>query len=209
MDKLKSYGNIPIEYSVLLNHLDEYKSPADKVGRLLDSGTLIRLKRGLYIQPPDVSGQALSLELISNHLYGPSYVSFETSLSFQGLIPERTYMVKSATTKRKKMFHTSVGDFEYISVPESYFSIGIQQRIVRNEYAFLLAGPEKALCDLILTTAGLRFQSEKALQSYLVHDLRIDLQNEIEWNPEIVSMCSDQGYKKRELMLLYKLLRNG
>jgi len=209
MEELKSYGNIPIEYSALLSHLYHYKSPADKVARMQNSGSLIHLKRGLYILSPEISGQPVSMELIANHLYGPSYVSFESALSLNGLIPERTYMLRSATSKRKKMFQTPVGSFEYITVPESYFPIGVQQRIIRNTFAFLVAGPEKALCDLILTTAGLRFQSLKALNNYLVHDLRIDLDGVEEWNPEIVEACSGQGYKKKELSLLYKLLRNG
>ncbi len=209
MKELRTYGNIPIEYSALLTHLGKYKSPADKVARLQDSGSLIRLKRGLYILSAEESGQFLSLELISNHLYGPSYVSFETALSLHGLIPERTYLLKSATAKRRRIFHTPVGDFEYITVPESYFSIGLQQSIVQNKYAFLLAGPEKALCDLILTTAGLRFQSVKALHSYLIHDLRLDLDGRVDWDPEIFEACSEKGYKKRELSLLYKLMKNG
>lgn len=209
MEELKSYGIVPIDYATIVSHLGRYKSPRDKVGRLEDSGYLIRLKKGLYVLSPEVSGQSLSVELISNHLYGPSYISFESALSFHGVIPEQTYLVKSATIKRSKSFHTPLGEFEYISVPESYFAIGIEQHIIQNSYAFLMAGPEKALCDLILSTPGLRFQSLKALSAYLSDDLRIDLSGGVRLDPEIVSDCSDKGYKKAELFLLYKLLKNG
>lgn len=209
MEELKSYGIVPIDYATIVSHLGRYKSPGDKVARLEDSGFLIRLKKGLYVLSPDVSGHSLSVELISNHLYGPSYISFETALSFHGMIPEQTYMVKSATIKRSISFHTPLGEFEYISVPELYFAIGVEQQIVQNSYAFLMAGPEKALCDLILSTPGLRFQSLKALSEYLSDDLRIDLSGDVRLDSEIVLDCSDKGYKKTELLLLYKLLKNG
>jgi len=35
---------------------------------------LMKVKRGLYVVSPQVTGKTLYLELIANHLYGPSYV---------------------------------------------------------------------------------------------------------------------------------------
>ncbi|MDR1517406.1 MAG: hypothetical protein LBS52_04805, partial [Dysgonamonadaceae bacterium] len=64
----------------------------------------------------------------------------------------------------------AVGNFEYITVPQDYYSIGISQQTVNNEYTYLLATPEKALCDLILATPNLRLQSVKAMQIYLEED---------------------------------------
>ncbi len=43
---------------------------------------------------PELSGQTLSRELISNHMYGPSYVSFKSALSYHGIIPERVHMAR-------------------------------------------------------------------------------------------------------------------
>ena len=48
---------------------------------------VIRLKRGLYVVSPEVSRVPLSLELIANHLYAPSYVSMSSALRYYGLIP--------------------------------------------------------------------------------------------------------------------------
>ena len=158
MIKLNQFGVIPIDYNTLVTALGKYKSPKDKVARMEKEGEIIRLKKGLFVVTPKVHLQTLSKELIANHLYGPSYVSCETALSFYGLIPERVYLTKSMVTKRSKSYSTSMGNFEYISVNEDYFAIGIRQEIVEDKFAFMIATAEKALCDLIISTKGLKIQ---------------------------------------------------
>ena len=79
MKGYEQYGMIPVDYGTILNHLSDYKSPKDKVSKLEKSGDLIRLKKGLYLISPTLSKQTLSIELIANHLYGPSYISFESA----------------------------------------------------------------------------------------------------------------------------------
>ena len=111
---------------------------------------------------PAIHKQLLSRELIANHLYGPSYVSLETALSFYGIIPERTEVMRSVTFKRSKKFKTSLGLFEYQSIPSKIYSIGFKQEFVGDNYTYLIATPEKALCDLLLITANLKFD----LQNY-------------------------------------------
>lgn len=209
MDFLRKYGIIPLEYDVLLSHLNDYSYPRNKVSDLVKQGILIRLKKGLFVVSPEFSGETISKELIANHLYGPSYVSCEGALFYHGLIPERTYLVRSASTRRSKKYHTPVGNFEYISIPEHYFPIGIQQRVIKDSYAFLIAGPEKAICDQVLSTSGLRLQSLKAVHLYLFQDLRIDLESVSSLNPDIILECSETGYKKKELLFIYKLIKHG
>ena len=208
MQELQQYGVIPIEYKTIANKLSSYKSPKDKISQLEKSGHLIRLKKGLYIVSSDITNQQISKELIANHLYGPSYISLETALSFYGLIPERVYVTRSITTKRKKIYNTALGNFEYLRVPEKYFSIGLSQKIIQNSYAYLIASPEKALCDLILTKSGLRFQSLKAIKEYVINDLRIDLDLIRNWDITIITECIRYGYKKSELEFLSKFLKN-
>ena len=206
-DLLKQFGIIPFDKSALSGVLSQYKSPKDKVSALEKSNVLMRIKRGLYVVSPNFFNQPLSKELIANHLYGPSYVSLQTALSYYGLIPERVHLERSMTIKRSRDFKTSIGTFNYLSVDKEYFKIGIRQEIVDNKYAFLIASPEKALCDMIVQTAGLRLQSAKAMQLYLEEDLRIDLSVIDNYNVEIVKECIAIGKKKRELTLLYKLLQ--
>ena len=142
--------------------------------------------------------------MIANHLYGPSYISLESALSFYKLIPERVFVTRSITTKRSKVFKTKLGDFDYIQLDSSYFSIGVRQEIVDNQYAFLIATPEKAICDLIVSTSGLRIQSLKAIKSYLEEDLRIDFSVLGNIDLEIIRECILKGKKKTELIHLLK-----
>jgi predicted transcriptional regulator of viral defense system len=208
MKELKQFGIIPIDYSVLTTILSKYRSSKDKISLLEKSGNIIRLKKGLYVVSPEISQRKLSRELIANHLYGPSYISLESALSFYGLIPEKVYAVRSVTTKRAKHFVTPLGNFEYVTIPEAYYSMGIRQEIVNNEYAFLIASPEKAMCDMILSTRNFRIQSVKAMQTYLEDDLRIDLSSIKTYNTDIIRNCIEVGRKKNELTYLLKLLES-
>jgi hypothetical protein len=208
MELLEQFGIIPFGSASLYNLLEDYRSPKDKVRKLESNGCLIRLKKGLFVVSPEISKQELSTELIANHIYGPSYISFESALSLHNLIPEHVYTFKSATTKRKKEYQTPLGYFEYITVPERYFSVGLQTNVVKKSYAYILASPEKAICDLILSTSGLRLQSKKAIIEYLINDLRIDFESYTLWNPSIIEECIEYAYKKTELKLLLNFIRN-
>ncbi len=199
MENLKRYNIIPVTNHVVGESLAEYQSPKDKISQLSLEGQLIRLKRGLYSVPRSVTGESLSNELIANHLYGPSYVSYESALSYHGFIPERVYVTRSATLKRSREFDTPIGHFQFIAVPEEYYPIGLIQEIIENRYAFIIATPEKALCDLILHTAGLRLQSYRGIDDYLSEDLRIEPELMRRLHPEIISACAQHGYKRADI----------
>jgi len=206
MEALRSLNNIPINSAVLKAFMSNLKYPKNKISNLEKNGTLIRLKKDLYVVSDKITHKSLSRELIANHLYGPSYVSFQTALAFYGLIPERVFAMRSAIFKRTKRFENAVGNFEYITVPQNYYPIGITQQTVDNEYIYMLASPEKALCDLILTTNHLRLQSVKAMREYLEEDLRFETSALTAFNADIVEECLKFGKKKTELMQLLKLL---
>jgi len=206
MTVLEQFGVIPIDYATLLSVFAHYKSPKDKIAALVKSGALIRLKKGLFVVAPKIHKRPLSKQLIANHLYGISYLSLESALSFYGLIPERVHSTRSITLKRSKQFSTPIGIFDYVTVPNEYFSIGIRQELTVNQYAFLIASPEKAICDIIVATPGLRLQSVKAIQIYLEKDLRIDFSNAETYDVEIIKKCIEAGRKKTELKQLCKFL---
>jgi len=206
MEELAQLGIVPVNVSVLRSFFSSYSFPNDKILLLEDQKKLIRLKKGLYIVAPDVSGELISVELIANHLYGPSYVSMESALRYYGLIPEKVYTIRSSTTNRSRKFMNIIGTFQYVSVYDDYYSVGINQVRVNNRITFLIASPEKALCDLIITTPHLNFQSAKALEIYLNEDLRLDMQTFSAFNPAIVSQCVETGKKRKALELLLKLL---
>lgn len=209
MNSINNLGIVPFESSVLFNVLEDYKSPKDKAAKMGKAGNLIRLKKGMFVVSPEISKQVLSKELIANHLYGPSYVTAESALSYYGIIPERVFSVRSACTKRSKKVETVLGLFEYFSFPFAYFPIGINLEIIQDAYAFLIASPEKALCDLVQLTAGLRIQSGKAMFEFLTGNLRIDLEEHSNWDMSIFDACITAGSKKRELTFLHQVLQNG
>ena len=206
MDKLEQIGIIPVDYAVLRSLYSDYSFPRNKIANLEQEGKLIRLKRGMYVVSPDVNKQLLSVELIANHIYGPSYVSMESALRYYGLIPEQVYTTRSMTVNRSKKFENSIGNFEYITVEGKYYPIGITQQTVENKYTFLIASPEKALCDMISATPRLRIQSEKALKTYLEDDLRFEISALDNMDSDIIRECSETGKKKEILKLLLKLL---
>jgi len=209
MNEIVQYGIIPISYNIVAESLSDYNSPKDKVCRMQQQGQLIRLKKGVFVVAPGVSNKTLSMELIANHLYGPSYVSLESALAYHGLIPERVHLMRSVTIKRARNFTTPLGEFEYLTMLAPYYSIGIKQLVFGEEYSFLIASPEKALADLIIVTSGLRIQSAKAMREYLYEDLRLDFDEYENWDANILRDCIVNGRKKRELGFLYEVLING
>lgn len=204
MDRLLQFGIVPMDSSTLKSVFSTYGFPSNKISNLERSGNLIRLKRGLYAVSPDKTSQPLSLELIANHLYGPSYLSKEYALSYYGLIPERVYEVQSMTTKRSRQFVNELATFSYTETPANYFSIGIRQ--ISTDLTFLIASPEKALCDLIAYTQGLRIQSLKGMQQYLEEDIRFDTSELTSFDASLIQQCAQFGKKKHEMSLLLKLL---
>ncbi len=206
MENLKQLGIVPVDYAVLGSLFSVYKSPRNKIANLEIEGKLIRLKRGLYVVSPSVSGKLLSTELIANHIYGPSYVSMESALRYYGLIPENIQIVRSLAIKRSRVFKNSISRFEYINCSDDYFPIGINQKIV-GEYSFLIASPEKALCDLIAFTPKVSPRFVKSLLSYLEEDIRLDMEAFYEMNINIFQQCAEVGKKRNDLNNIIKLLQ--
>jgi predicted transcriptional regulator of viral defense system len=208
MEQLKKLGIIPVNKSVLYSLFHDLKQPKDKISDLERKGLIVRIKRDLYVVSKQVHNREISRELVANHLYGPSYISLESALAHYGLIPERVYAMRSACMKMHKRYNTPLGQFEYEKVPVQYFQIGVHQEIIDSSYCFLIASPEKALCDLILCTGNLRLQSAKAMSEYLEEDLRFEMSALTSFNFNIVEECYAFGRKKTELAQLLKLLSN-
>ena len=57
------------------------------ITRCLHSKQILKLKRGFYLFAKKLQRDSISKFLIANKLYDPSYVSFESALSFHGFIP--------------------------------------------------------------------------------------------------------------------------
>jgi hypothetical protein len=205
MMKLSEFGNTPIDFAVLKSIFSDHKSVHNKISDIEKSGTLIRIKKGMYVVSPRESGKLLSLELIANHLYGPSYISMASALRYYGLIPESVHILQSMTTKHSRDFKNSLGRFEYTQCPKEYFSIGIRLE-AKDNVAFLIASPEKALCDLINHTSNLNLRFRKYLYAYLEDDLRLDMEIFYQMERSIFEQCIQIGKKKAIITNVLKIL---
>ncbi|MEI6050334.1 MAG: hypothetical protein WCS03_15645 [Bacteroidota bacterium] len=206
MEKLQQLGVIPVDYASLGSLYSSYRFPRNKISGLEKEGLIIRLKRGMYVVSPKISGKLLSTELIANHIYGPSYVSMESALRFYGLVPEMVHIVRSMTTKRSRIFENTLSTFDYINCSDNYYIIGISQ-FTNDNFTFLIASPEKALCDLIGYTSKLRPRFLKSMRAYLEFDLRLEMEAFFKMDVNILRQCAEVGKKGNELNNLIKLLQ--
>lgn len=164
-----------VDFNQLNAALHNYAHPRGKINQWLKTGELIRVKKGLYVFGPVARRNPYHLESLANLIYGPSAISLSYALSYYGLIPEAVYTVTSITNKRNKLFSTPVGDFTYTYLHPAKYAIGIQLQTLSNNTNFLIASPEKALCDMVaLSTKNIHIDSEDKLEAFLFDDLRID-----------------------------------
>ena len=168
-------GQDPVDYNTLMSILSAYRHPRGKISTWLKSGELIRVKKGLYVFGSKASQGSPSLEVLANLIYGPSAISLHYALSYYGLIPERVHTVTSITNMRNKQFSTPLGEFTYHHLSREKYAIGITLIEIPDRINFLIAAPEKALCDLIaLETKNISFHTEQDIKHFLFDDLRID-----------------------------------
>ena len=205
-DVLDILGNVPATTAAIASLYPDVSGINQKVSALERSGKLLRLKRGLYIVNPELSGKRVSTELVANHLYSPSYVSMHTALRWYGLIPERVFQVQSISLKHSRKFENALGTFSYIGVGRDYFPIGLRQETADGA-SFVIAGPEKALCDLICTTPGVNLRYRKEALAFLEEDLRLDMESFRSFNADILRQCVRTGKKSHSIETIIKLLR--
>lgn len=187
--------------------LKDYRHPNDKIKNLVKEGVLLPLRRGLYLPGKEIRRQQPDPFLIAHHIFGPSYVSLDSALSYYSLIPEKVYAVTSVTTKTSRKFFTTIGEFTYTKLPLPYFSFGVRSMEITSGQRFLIASPEKALFDKIITTAGVEFRSRKATLAYLEDDLRIDLDRVKTMNITMMQEWVSHAPKKSTLRMLIETLK--
>lgn len=168
-----------------------------KVKRMLAQGKLLHIRRGLYCIT-DVIGylkKPHSFEL-AQYIYGPSYISLESALSFHNLIPEAVYTITSVTSKRSKEFETPLGIFSYQQVPleDLYTEVEL---IKENEHQFFMAKPWKAICDYIFC-----YRKDWKNLEPLLKSLRINLENLPILRNEEIQLFDEYYHQKRVSLFL-------
>jgi predicted transcriptional regulator of viral defense system len=144
--------------------------------------------------------------LIANHLYAPSYISMSTALRYYGLIPEAVYVHQSMTIKHSRSFQTPIGNYDYKYISREAFSVGVRS-LDKREYAFLIASPEKALCDLIANSSMVNLRYLKDVENYLEHDIRMDMEEFYKFDPTILEEYIKVGKKADSIATLVKFLK--
>jgi predicted transcriptional regulator of viral defense system len=158
------------DYIKLMGVLKKYTRPRDQVTKLIRAGKVIRVKKGVYVLGPEFR-KPYSTEVLANMIYGPSYVSGLSALSFYNLIPERLETVSSRTPNRNKIFDTPIGRFTYQAIPLEQYCISVDLVELSAQKSFLIATKEKALVEL--TTEIKEIQSCGDLMEWL-ESMRID-----------------------------------
>jgi len=202
--RLRALGNMPFGHGVLMSLLTDYRRPNDKIASWLAGGGIVALRRGLYVLGQDLRDKPVSMPLVANLLYGPSYVSLDFALSHHGLIPEGVATVMSVTTRRTRVYTTPLGLFSYAHLPPALYSPGICQAENSDGTFYLLATPAKALCDKVVQTRKLQATSVRAMQQFLLDDLRIDPDALRHVDVGVIAQCAQVGYKVRHLQALQK-----
>lgn len=162
--------------SMLLGLLSSYKDPRKKIHSLLKSGLLKSIKQGIYIVSEDLGLRPYSMEILANLIYGPSYISLESALSFYGFIPERVTTTTSICIGKSRRFFTQAGEFEYCHLKDSIYSKGVQLREVFKDSFCQFASPEKAILDFIyIREKRGEFSDSKRYFKYLLESYRLDI----------------------------------
>lgn len=119
------------------------------VKRALASGEVIHVRRGLYCLTPKYLREKIDPLVLAQRIYGPSYVSLETALSYHGWIPEAVYTITSTSMDRSREFSTPLGIFSFVRVPQDVFYTQVARVDKGAGQSFLLASPLKALADYV------------------------------------------------------------
>lgn len=112
------------------------------LGRLKKNGIVQSLVKGKYLfllakNPPE------DFE-IANFIYGPSYISLESALSFYGIIDQFPYQITSVTIKKTLKIEIENKEFSYNHINEPFF---IDYK--KTPEGYLIAFPQKAVFDLV------------------------------------------------------------
>ena len=164
---------------------DGSADPAERLNGMLDRGEVVELGGGLYETDPGTPPY-----LIARHLCEPSYISFDYALSWHGVISERTKVVTCATHGRRTEFvDTPLGLFTYTDMPEASYDCGVERHEEAGE-EFLMANPEKAVCDKLYLAKPTTSFSE--LERMLFGELGFDDERTMALDSALVDEYADR-----------------
>jgi len=119
------------------------------VKRAIADGEIINVRRGLYCLSPKYQKKHISVYGLAEQIYGPSYISLESALSYHGWIPEAVYSCSCVSFGNAREFKTPLGIFSYKRVPQHIFYSNVCRHEDESGNVFFMAKPAKALTDYV------------------------------------------------------------
>ena len=160
--------------TVIVNLFPDISEGARKqlIHRALEAEEIIGLKRGLYLLSHEYRKSNYHPFVIAAMLHSPSHISFETALSYHGLIPEAVYQVSSGTAARSRDFHTPLGVFTFRRIPLHHPRAGVEiVKLDKYSWAYI-AKPLRAIADLIYSRKEISWEVHGL--GFLTESMRIE-----------------------------------
>lgn len=139
----------------------------------LKKGYLEKIRRGVY----KLSDFGINdVFVLANFIYPPSYISLESALNYYSIIPDVPFGNTSVAIKKTKEFKTkNYGVFYYSHLkPDLFF--GYKTILVKKNYSYNIALPEKALFDFLY----LRAKKIDSAEGF-IEELRLSLPQNFDW----------------------------
>ncbi|OHE62708.1 MAG: hypothetical protein A2Z99_20735 [Treponema sp. GWB1_62_6] len=179
----------------VIDDLKNYASPKARLTRMLKAGTLVKVRRGLFVDDAPQSRRTLAPVI-----YGSSYISFQYALAVYGLIPERVQVVTSASfnKNRDKLFRTPLGEYRYLYLPVSVYPHGLHLE-EEDGASYLIASAEKALCDTVYKAPKITAVDE--MEPFLLDDMRMEKESLRALDHEFIDWIAPM-YRRKSLLAL-------
>lgn len=153
-------------------------------------GYLIKIRNGFYCFSTSPIEENF-LFFTANKIYNPSYISFESALSFYGIIPEGVFMITSVSSKKTNHFETLLGKFNYKKIKTSLF---FGYKIISLDISsFKIAELEKAILDTLYLNDSLN-----SIESF----------NSLRWNKEELKKIDFEKLSNYQFLFNSKALNN-
>lgn len=140
--------------------ISKERSAFSVISKLLKNGILEKLGRNCYILAQKPAHQFL----VANYYYGPSYISFESALSYYGILSQFPIEVTSATFLKTARYNLKNQIYSYTHLKKDLF-----WGYDKKQEGFLIASPEKAILDqAYLASKGLKSFSKDEMDWSLI-----------------------------------------
>lgn len=144
--------------------------------RAISAGDLIRIRPGLYLLAEKfIKGTPINPFVLSQMIYWPSYISFESALRYHQLIPEHVPVVTAASSKRACRYDSDYGVYSYTRIVAKSFFAGVEWISLLEGQIAQIAAPLRAIGDLVYFRKEISWKKDGL--SFLTKSLRVEMED--------------------------------